>query len=363
MKILFVLENYYPKIGGVETLFKSLIESLVDQGHEITLLTNKGLGGLPIVTNSPGLKLVRVPLINRYLFTFLAFVPAIFYARGKDLIHTTSYNAAVPAYIAAKILRKKIIITFHEVWGDLWKTLPYMNGLARFLHGSFEKMLLNFSFDMFIGVSQFTCHRLNEYGVEKSKIKLIYNGIDYAKIQSHKSNTNSEKYTISYFGRLGISKGLDLFIDAITLLKEQEDFQFNMIIPKFPKSFYDVIMKDVEQKGIQHKINFYHYLKEEELDQVLAATDAVVVPSYSEGFCFSAVESMAKGIAVISSGKGALKEVISNRHLVVDEFTGLAFAQCFKKAKKGEWNETALKQFHLEDTVNNYISLYKNLVS
>ena len=39
MKILFVLENFYPNIGGVETLFKSLTEQLVREGHEVMVIT------------------------------------------------------------------------------------------------------------------------------------------------------------------------------------------------------------------------------------------------------------------------------------------------------------------------------------
>ena len=361
MKILFVLENYYPKIGGVETLFKSLVDALVNQGHDITVLTNKGFGGLPIVSNSEGVKLVRVPLLNRYLFTFLAVLPALYHARGKDLIHTTSYNAAVPAFFAAKLMRKKIIITFHEVWGDLWDTLPYMSGFARFLHKSFEKMLLRFSIDKFIGVSQFTCDRLKEYGVEDSRIELIYNGIEYDQLPVFEKSSKEDKFIVSYFGRLGISKGLDLFLDAIELLKDQPGFHFNLIIPTFPNSFFKLIKDTIKDKKIGGRISLYHYLEEEDLNKVLSQSGAVIIPSYSEGFCFSAVESIGKRIPVISSGKGALKEVVSGKHLVVQRFDAEAFAQCMIAGKNDEWDESSIKKFHLQDTVQAYISLYEKM--
>ena len=41
MRILFVLENYLPHIGGVEILFKNLSESLVKKGHEVDLVTHR----------------------------------------------------------------------------------------------------------------------------------------------------------------------------------------------------------------------------------------------------------------------------------------------------------------------------------
>jgi multimeric flavodoxin WrbA len=41
MKILFVLEHYYPHTGGVEILFKNLCEGLVKKGHEVEVITTR----------------------------------------------------------------------------------------------------------------------------------------------------------------------------------------------------------------------------------------------------------------------------------------------------------------------------------
>jgi glycosyltransferase involved in cell wall biosynthesis len=360
MQILFVLENYFPKIGGVETLFKKLIDALVAEGHDITVVTNKGWKG-KMVSYENGAKIVRVPLINRYLFTFLAVFPVIYYARGKDLIHTTSYNAAVPAFFGAKIMRKKSIITFHEVWGKLWFDLPFMNKIIRYLHYLFEQMLLRFNFDKFIGVSSFTAEQLALNKVPKDKISYIYNGVVY-KNRKARIDPNPDRFEITFFGRLGISKGLDLLLDAIELVKHKQGFHFNLIMPKEPAGFYKLIVRLIEQKGIGSSISLLHYLSDEDLEKVLTHTDAVVIPSYSEGFCFAAVESIAMQIPIISSAKGALKEVISGKYLEVEDFTAQAFAECFEKGKQGFWDESEIKYFHLHDTVNQYINLYHQMM-
>ena len=127
MKILFVLENYFPNIGGVETLFKTLTEELVAQGHQVTVVTT-----LPDQSDAPkfeqrgNLTIRRISFLNRYFFTFLGVFSVIKYVRDCDLVHTTSYNAGIPAILAAKLFGKKTIITFHEVWGTLWCRLPYI---------------------------------------------------------------------------------------------------------------------------------------------------------------------------------------------------------------------------------------------
>ena len=363
MKILFVLENYYPKIGGVETLFKSLVDALLTDGHEITVLTNGGKK-LDRKDHAAGgkLRLVRLPLYNRYIFTFLAWIPAVFHSVGKDLIHTTSYNAAVPAYIASVLVRKKTIITFHELWGGLWFKLPFIGKVSRRLHYSFEQMISKLKFDKFIAVSNFTKNRLIEVGISEQKIKMIYNGIDYSIFKEVKQLENS-RFTVSYFGRLGISKGLDILLESINLLDTPRDFHFKIIIPREPKALLKRILNFVERNQLGEYISFYHDLSDSELKQLIANSDAVVIPSYSEGFCFAAVESMALGIPIISSGKGALKEVVNGKHIHVEDFSPKGFSSALEKAKEGSWQFLPNKRFELDEKVNQYLSLYKELVS
>lgn len=96
MKILFVLEYYFPHIGGVETLFKSLCEGLVKKGHKVKVVTMQieGTKGNEIVN---GVDITRIPFPNRYLFTFLSFFDVLRLAKGVDIIVTTTYNGAPPA--------------------------------------------------------------------------------------------------------------------------------------------------------------------------------------------------------------------------------------------------------------------------
>jgi len=127
MRILFVLENYYPNVGGVETLFKNLIEQLAEKGHQVKLITTQLNPEDPLEEKIGNIHIYRYPFRNRYIFTFFGVFPIYKLAKDCDLIHTTSYNAGVPAWLGAKLRRKKVVITFHEVWGKLWFDLPFMN--------------------------------------------------------------------------------------------------------------------------------------------------------------------------------------------------------------------------------------------
>ena len=366
MKILFVLESYYPNVGGLETLFTSLVNALADRGHEITVITNKPSTNLVDEDTRDNVHIHRYNFYNRYLFTLLAFFPALRYASSNDLIQTTSYNAAIPAYFAGVLNRKKVFITFHEYWGKLWFTLPFFKRILLWGHFLFEKFLVKIPFHKYIAVSQHTYDRLHDAGVSRDRLIRIYNGISYDEWESP-LNKDLEKevtsYQFIYFGRLGISKGLDIFIDAIQLLKNRGlSFNVVLIIPSRPKNLYDHMMDNISEKNIDDAISVFHHLPKKELIDKITKSQAVVIPSYNEGFCYTAVESVALGMPIISSHRGALPEVVSGKYIALKEFSANALADGMQKAIRDEWSETEIKQFNLDETVDRYISLYQSFI-
>jgi len=371
MKILFVLENHYPNIGGVETLFKNLTESLVKEGHQISVLTNQFSPELKRKENLNGVNIIRVPFRNRYLFTFLGFFSAYKYAKKHDLIHTTSYNAGVPAFIAGILARKKVIITFHEVWSKLWFGLPYMSKSALWLHYIFEWFLLKLPFYRFVAVSDYTRQSLIDIGISEKKISLIYNGIKYGQLLEMKSDIEHElipesnpQYSFLYFGRLGISKGLNIILDAIELLKAKASspFVLNLVIPSLPKKFHQLIVKEIKDKNLEDVIKIQSDLPWKQLVREILKSDAVIIPSYSEGFCFTAVETKALGKPIISSGKGALAEVISGKHIVMSSQDGEGLYKAMTEAMDDKWTTTPETQFTLAHSISGYLTMYDSII-
>jgi len=357
MRILFILELYYPNIGGIEKLFKSLAEKLVDEGHEVKVITSRFNKDLPAREEIKGVQVKRLNISSRFMFTFFGVFGMLKDARRCDIIHTTSYNAAFPARIAGWIARKKVIITFHEVWGKLWFRLPYTNSISKILYYTYEKFILKLGFHRFIAVSGYTADCLIINGVKQKKVTRIYNGLDYTDYDPLAFDP-PEKFVFTYFGRLGISKGLDIILEAAPgFLQNHPDAHLKMIIPKSPERFYHKIKKLL--KAIpEERLTLLHHLSTDELKKELQGSSCVMVPSYSEGFCFAAAEAIALGIPLISSGKGALAEVVSAKHITMRSHDGNGMTDALEKAYCAEWEETPLKQFHFEDTVDDYLKLY-----
>ena len=223
MKILFVLEYYYPHIGGVETLFKTLAEGLVEKGHEVTVFTTrlKGYKEKEVVN---GVKIIRkkIPFNSRMLFSFYTIFDVLKLSKNYDIIHTTTYNASLPAYIAGKIRKKPVIITFHEILGKLWFNLPRMNYFKALILYYTEQLVMKRNFSKIITVSNYTKNSLRIYGVKDEKLKRIYNFTDEElfnpekeeyKIETEKirKKLGGEKILFSY-GRPGVTKRFLLYI-------------------------------------------------------------------------------------------------------------------------------------------------------
>ena len=357
MRILFILELYYPNIGGIEKLFKALAERLVAEGNSVTVITTRFRKDLPCSEVIEGVRVIRLNISSRFLFTFFGIFGMLKEARRCDIIHTTSFNAAFPARLAGWISGKKVIITFHEAWGRLWFRLPYAGFVSKRLYYAYEWFILRLGFHKFIAVSDYTAHSLNMLGVKKEKIIRIYNGLDYKDFRQLK-HANPGKFTFTYFGRLGISKGLDIILEAApSFLERHPDARLKMIFPDHPRGLFRKVTRQIS-KIPGDRCRLLHNLSREVLRKELLESSCVVIPSYSEGFCFAAAEAVAMGIPLISSGQGALAEVVSGKHITMKSQDKEGLDEALEKAYAGEWEVTEIKEFPFEETVQAYIKLY-----
>jgi glycosyltransferase involved in cell wall biosynthesis len=361
MKILLVLEHFQPYIGGAEELFSGLAKSLVAEGNEVTVVTTLHNKLLPRTEMIDGINVVRIKCYNRFLFTFFSLPSIIKYARKADFIQTASYNAALPTFFAGLFCKKKVVITFHEVWGKLWFQLPFTNKLLLFAYYWYEQLILKLPFYRYVAVSKFTYKALLSNGVPESKVKLIYNGLDYAKFENHK-HREPERFTFCFFGRLGISKGLELIPQAFAeVVKSNPNVLLKLIVPQYPKSLYDKFVKQLQSHIIKANIILKHDLTKEELFNEIRSSSCILIPSYSEGFCFTAAEATALQVPIISSGKGALIEVVGGKHIHLKSLTAGALADAMLMAIRNEYEITERLKFSLQKSVESYNDLYAEI--
>jgi glycosyltransferase involved in cell wall biosynthesis len=93
----------------------------------------------------------------------------------------------------------------------------------------------------------------------------------------------------------------------------------------------------------------------------VAHSTCVVIPSHSEGFCFAAAEAVAMGVPIISSGKGALHEVVSGLHLHLSKLDSSNLAAAMKKAIARKWDKKEIVKFEVTDFIQGHLTLYQKI--
>lgn len=373
LKLLFVVENYIPHIGGVEVVFKNLSEGLAKLGHDVTIVSHR-LKGSKKYEVINGVKIHRVNCFHsRYWFTFLS-IPIIYkLAKKADLIHTTNFNAAFPAWLVSKLLNKKCIITVHEVWIGKWNKLTDTGWLNAKIHDLLERFIYLLNFDRYICVSKSTKKQLLNIKVNKEKIDVVYNGVDYNHWNPKKYNGNKirkrfnlEKNFVYFFsGRPGISKGLEYLIKAVPLIYKKIPNAKLLAIMSKDKTYkkrYKYIVDLIKKLGIENQVILVDPVSYKELPNYIKAADCVVIPSLSEGFGFAATEACAMEKPVVATNTTSLPEVVSGRYFLAEVRNIKDIAKGVHLISNNKGIKTKLKKFELQTNILNYLKVYRKII-
>lgn len=168
---------------------------------------------------------------------------------------------------------------------------------------------------------------VNQYGVEKEKIKIVYNGCNelYKPIDEDLKYKIKQKYTegknyFIFIGTLHPRKNIAGLFRAFEKFKIESKSNFKLLIvgEKLFKT------KDIENSYSKSRykkdIIFTGRLNPKDLHQVLASAFAMTFVPFFEGFGIPLVEAMSCDIPIISSDTTSLPEVAGDAALFVNPF-------------------------------------------
>ena len=358
-RILMILDNYYPHIGGAELLFQNLAESLVQEGYTVTVLTPRSFPDYKPEEILNGVRIYRPwmpPFLQRYFFTFLAIPKAIALARKHDVIHTATYNAAFPAWIAAKVTGRKSLITIFEVWGRNW----FRFGESRLLSAVLfllEQLVLLLKFDQHVSISNSTERAYAEVYPTRPTAR-IYPGVDYDELNQARQRDQHQlaairerwgfkpdDFVVLGFGRTGLSKGFEYLVKAIPAASQQvPQARFVFVWPTAPNfvTSRDQLVDEISRFPASVRVDVHDKKPRQELLSLIQAADCVVVPSLSEGFGYAVVESCCLCNKVIASNTTSIPEVIGGNYLLAEPASPDAMARAMANMYHGHHETTAL---------------------
>lgn len=384
MKILLILDHYYPVIGGAEVLNQHLAELLAAE-HEVTVLTQLTTGTVAF-EELRGVKIYRVATFHRATFPYQAFQLAKNLAQDADVIQAAPYSAGILASKLRPYTTAKIVLLVYECLGARWLQLG-MLGWQAFL---IEKQLFLHQFDHYVAISESTKKQLRKIGIPNERITLIYCGIDNDFfvprdkniILRKQLNIDLETFLVLFAGRPGVTKGVFLLLEAMREKQKAKSRKQNgdlggeqgvgskeqsmkmklvLMLGREPAAQRLRVEKLIRRYQLHDEILVLDSVARTQLPSYMSMADAVIVPSLSEGFGFLGAEVSAMKIPLIVSKVDALPEVVSGEVIFIDKPTPTAIVQALDKAQKKQFSLIPARSFSWAETVKQYLSLYQAL--
>lgn len=221
--------------------------------------------------------------------------------------------------------------------------------------------------DKYICVSQGVANHLIKQGIDKTKVQVIYNGIDIEKFNLPKEP--HDIFTVGMVARFSKQKDQMTLIKAVEYLIKEKQENIRLLLMGTGKT------KAKCQKYIQeHDLEKHIKIMEGKFTDLIVKTDLFVLATHYEGFGLVLCEAMAAHTPVIGTNVAGVNEVIINNNngLLVKDNDILDLSQAIIKIK----NDTNLKEhfiknatlflyknFRLELMYKNYLYLINNLIN
>lgn len=321
-RICLVTHFFPPHIGGIEKVSFEQSKGLTKSGYQIDVLTSKIKGrnecpakGIRIFHFSAVniAERIGVPYPIPSIQAYRTFAKVI---KKCDLVHAHGH-VYMSSYLAGKVakkFKKPFILTQHNTFIDYRSGLNILEHLNDLTIG---KAVLKDA-DRIVVVSNKTREYVHNLVEDKSKISVIYNGVDTNyfhptnKVESRKKlDLPKNRKIILSVRRLVYKNGLDTLIESVRYIaKEHPDVLF-VVAGKGPSK--KLIEDRIKESRIEENINLTGFVRDELLPIYYNAADYFVLPSASgEGLPLVLLEAMACGLPVISTMVGGTPEIIEH---------------------------------------------------
>lgn len=269
-----------------------------------------------------------------------------------DVIHAHDWLTCRAAIRAKMLTGKPLIVHLHSIESDRAGKSMGGNPMVR----EIENLALLIA-DRIIAVSQLTKDAIiREYNIPADKIEVVHNHFDPGGLlpedgsnaYSYLAEMKKQGYKIiTNVGRLTIQKGLPNLLKAMQLVVEREPKTLLLLVGSGEQR-NELIYLSAEL-GIAGNVLFADFQRGKNYRDAYAIADLFVMPSVSEPFGLTALESIGYGTPVLLSKQSGVSEIIKNALKVdfwdTDEMANQIVAVIRSEALHDELHANALREY------------------
>lgn len=221
------------------------------------------------------------------------------------ILHTHSFRPNIFARMASMVLRPSglgIVAHYHNSYAD--KFTEETLALERRLAGASDAL---------IAVSDAIGSEVHEI---TGRLPIVVpNGVDVDRISGGNRIAGrrslgivENEFAVGLLGRVCRQKGIDIFVDAACAIAERNNrATFRIVGDKEDQDIVDRMCSVICARGLNNRVQFVGH--REDIADVYAGLDLLVVPSRWEGFGLAIVEAMSCGVPVVATTVGGIPEV------------------------------------------------------
>ncbi|MEA3345889.1 MAG: glycosyltransferase family 1 protein [Chloroflexota bacterium] len=356
---------YYSKVGISQYTLR-LIQGLaeIEQKDEFLILRDRR-DSLTITDNDDFERIdLWTPSHHRFEQLGLRFELS---SLGLDLLHS-------PDFIPPFHRNFKSVITIHDLAFLLYPHFLTQDS-ARY-YGQINQAVK--STDHIIAVSESTKQdTIRLLGVPESKITVIYEAanpiyrpMDKDKAKAYVGSTYGLEEYLLFVSTIEPRKNLPTLLHAFRILQDQYKIKAKLAIVGRKGWLSEEISALVEKLQLKEGVRFLGRVPLEDLVRLYNGAQALVHPSFYEGFGLPPLEAMLCGTPVICSDVSALPEVVGDAALLVSpeevsEWTVAMHQVLHDQELRAEMRAKGYKRaecFSVEKTARQTLEVYKRII-
>lgn len=289
-------------IGGAERCLWELARGMKRRGHDVHACALSGRGPVGDWLARDGVAVLHLDARGKYDATCVFRLASILRRLRVDVFHSFLFHANLIGRIAARLARVPVSIGSIRVAEK-----------RRRSHLVLDRLTIGLV-DVEVAVSESVAAFTRDVArIPENKLTVIGNAVDVERFQGiprgvlrRSLGLGDEAFLIGFIGRLERQKGLDILLEAFTLVRSEIPHARLIVVGAGRE---ETQLRSLAQRlGLGAGATFLGWRSD--IPQILADLDLLAAPSRWEGMSNVILEALAAGVPVVATDSHGMREIL-----------------------------------------------------